>query len=71
VESPANWIERGRQYATDVWAEFEKIAWPGRREYVGGTVGVLIIVAFMTAVLGVIDFVFGLGFDALIKRLSG
>ncbi len=69
--NPANWIERGRQYATDVWTEFEKISWPGQKEYVGGTLGVLLIVAFMTAVLGLIDLVFGWGFDKLLERLNG
>jgi preprotein translocase subunit SecE len=53
--NPAAWIAATRQYASDVRAEFKKITWPNQREYVGGTVGVVIIVAFLTVVLGLID----------------
>ena len=53
--NPAAWVEQARQYLTDVRAEFRKITWPNQREYVGGTVGVVIIVAFLTLVLGLID----------------
>ena len=53
--NPAAWIAAARQYLTDVRSEFRKITWPNQREYVGGTVGVVIIVAFLTLVLGLID----------------
>jgi preprotein translocase subunit SecE len=52
---PAAWISDTRQYLVDVRSEFKKITWPNQREYVGGTVGVVIIVAFLTLVLGLID----------------
>jgi preprotein translocase subunit SecE len=41
---------------TEVRAEFRKVTWPTRKETVGGTVGVLVVVAVITAVLGVVDF---------------
>jgi preprotein translocase subunit SecE len=66
-----NWLLRLRQYLLDVRNEFEKISWPSQKEYVGGTVGVLVIVAFMTIVLGGLDAVFSWGFDHLIKALNG
>jgi preprotein translocase subunit SecE len=53
--NPAAWFSATRQYLVDVRAEFKKITWPNQREYVGGTVGVVIIVAFLTLVLGLID----------------
>jgi preprotein translocase subunit SecE len=53
--NPANWIGEGRQYLVEVRSEFRKITWPNQREYVGGTVGVVVIVAFLTLVLGLID----------------
>ena len=53
--NPAAWMEQARQYLVDVRSEFRKITWPNQREYVGGTVGVVIIVAFLTLVLGLID----------------
>ena len=53
--NPAAWFAATRQYLMDVRAEFKKITWPNQKEYVGGTVGVVVIVAFLTLVLGVID----------------
>jgi len=52
---PAAWISDTRQYLVDVRSEFKKITWPNQREYVGGTVGVVIIVAFLTFVLFLVD----------------
>ncbi len=49
------WVRNGRNYFADVRVEFNKITWPGQREYVGGTVGVVVIVAFLTLVLALID----------------
>ena len=48
-------FQNARDYLSDVRGEFRKITWPNQREYVGGTVGVVIIVAFLTLVLGLID----------------
>jgi preprotein translocase subunit SecE len=48
-------LQSGRQYLTDVRTEFRKITWPSQREYVGGTIGVVVIVAILTLVLGLID----------------
>ena len=53
--NPAAWIATTRQYLIDVRSEFRKITWPSQREYVGGTVGVVVIVAFLTLILGLID----------------
>jgi preprotein translocase subunit SecE len=53
--NPAAWFATARQYLIDVRSEFRKITWPSQREYVSGTVGVVVIVAFLTLVLGVID----------------
>jgi preprotein translocase subunit SecE len=53
--NPAVWVAQVRQYLSDVRAEFKKITWPSQREYLGGTVGVVVIVAFLTVVLGLID----------------
>ena len=53
--NPVVWVERGRQYLSDVRTEFRKVTWPSQREYVGGTVGVVVIVAIVSLVLGLID----------------
>jgi len=44
-----------RQYLKDVRSEFKKVTWPSQREYVGGTVAVLVISLVITIVLGLID----------------
>ena len=53
--NPAVLVENGRQYLSDVRTEFRKVTWPSQKEYVGGTVGVVVIVAILTLVLGLID----------------
>ena len=53
--SPAAWIQGARTYLSEVRAEFGKVTWPSQKEYVGGTIGVLVIVALITLVLGVMD----------------
>jgi preprotein translocase subunit SecE len=53
--NPATRIAELREYLVEVRAEFRKITWPSQREYVGGTVGVVVIVAFLTTVLGLMD----------------
>ena len=49
------WFQSARTYLSEVRAEFWKVTWPSQKEYVGGTIGVIVIVAFITAVLGVMD----------------
>ena len=53
--NPAIWLRDGRQYLIDVRSEFRKLTWPTQREYVGGTIGVIEIVAIIASVLGLID----------------
>ena len=53
--NPTVWMESSRQYLSDVRTEFRKVTWPSQREYVGGTIGVVVIVAILTLVLGLID----------------
>jgi preprotein translocase subunit SecE len=53
--TPADWFRDAQQYLLDVRSEFRKVTWPHRKEAVGGTVGVVIVVAVITLVLGVVD----------------
>ena len=48
-----------QQYLSEVRSEFHKITWPAQKEYMGGTTAVLVIVAVITAVLGLIDVALG------------
>jgi len=59
ASNPADWIRDGRQFLAEVQAEFKKVTWPSQKEYVGGTIGVIVVVAIVTLVLGVADFVLG------------
>ena len=68
-QSPVTWINNFRQYLQEVRVEFDKISWPSQKEYVGGTVGVLIIVALMTVFLGILDWLLSIGFNWLIESL--
>ena len=65
--NPAAWIAATRQYLIDVRSEFRKITWPSQREYVGGTVGVVVIVAFLTLILGLIDAGLAMVMELLVK----
>ncbi len=53
---PEEWIGRSRQFLGEVRSEYRKVTWPAQREYVGGTIGVLVVVAVVTVVLGIVDF---------------
>jgi len=59
AKNPADWVRDGRQYLVETQAEFKKVTWPSQQEYVGGTIGVVVVVVIMTIVLGAADFVLG------------
>ncbi len=65
--NPANWVKGSQAYFRDVRTEFQKIVWPSQREAVGGTIGVVVIVAFLTLVLGLID----VGLSGLMEVVFG
>ncbi len=45
-----------RQFLIDVRAETRKVTWPQRKVAMAGTIGVVVIVAIISVVLGLIDF---------------
>ncbi len=53
--NPANWIRDSRRFLGEVQAEYRKVTWPPEKEAVAGTVGVVVIVAVVTLVLGLAD----------------
>ena len=59
MANPADWVRDSRQFLSEVQAEFKKVTWPGQKEYVGGTIGVLVVVTIVTIVLGLTDFMLG------------
>ncbi|MCE5334306.1 MAG: preprotein translocase subunit SecE [Desulfobacteraceae bacterium] len=53
---PTGWIEISRQYLREVVFELRKVVWPSRKETVGSTAVVLVIVGLSALFLGVVDF---------------
>jgi preprotein translocase subunit SecE len=60
-------IENLRNYLNEVQAEYKKITWPPQKETVAGTLGVVAIVAVVTSVLGVIDFILSRVMQAVLQ----
>ena len=57
--NPAVWISDGRQFASEVRAEYRKVTWPTQQEATAGTVGVLLVTFVLTAGLSLVDFLLG------------
>ena len=53
--NPATWIRESRRFLGEVQAEYRKVTWPPEKEAIAGTVGVVVIVAVVTLVLGLAD----------------
>jgi preprotein translocase subunit SecE len=53
--NPLVWVSDGRQFLTEVRAEFRKVTWPTWQEARAGTIGVLIVVAVLTIALSAVD----------------
>ena len=61
----AVWYSESRQFLLEVRTEFRKVTWPTQKEAMAGTIGVLIVVAILTAALGLVDF----GLSQLIRLI--
>jgi len=57
--NPAVWVSQSKAFFGEVRTEFRKIAWPSQKETVAGTIGVVVIVAVITLVLGLMDAILG------------
>ena len=57
--NPAIWMSDSRQFLLEVRSEYRKITWPNQKEAVAGTIGVVVVVTIITAVLSGIDLVLG------------
>ena len=56
TSSSGGFFGNTRQFLTEVRAETRKVTWPQRKEAMAGTIGVVVIVAIISVVLGLIDF---------------
>ena len=59
MQSPNVWIAETRQFFREVLVEARKVTWPTQKEAVAGTIGVVVVVALITAGLSVVDIVLG------------
>jgi preprotein translocase subunit SecE len=53
-------IAQGRTFLSEVVAELRKVYWPPRNETVAFTAVVLVVVAFVSVYLGLVDYVLSL-----------
>ncbi len=60
-------IKKAINFLTEVIAELKKVSWAGRKEVIGSTVVVIMLIAIVAAFTGVIDFVLSKILAVLIK----
>lgn len=53
------------KYFKEVWAEVKQLTWPTRKELISCCLAVVAFCALMAIIIGVLDFAFGSGVNAL------
>jgi preprotein translocase subunit SecE len=73
AETIKRWIEKAKQFYTDVRGEMKKVSWPGRQEVFGTTVVVIVAVFFYGLYLGLVDYLLAMGLDRVLRyfRVTG
>jgi preprotein translocase subunit SecE len=66
-ETSMAWIGVAREYLREVIVELKKVIWPSRKETLGSTAVVLVIVGLAAVFLGIVDLVL----SRLVKLLVG
>jgi preprotein translocase subunit SecE len=64
-QSKGSLPSRMMRFLREVVSELRKVFWPSRQQLVTYTIVVLVFVSFMVALVAGMDFVFGLGIDAV------
>lgn len=59
-------VSATKKYLVEARAELKKVTWPTKQETINNTIVVLIISVLITAFLGGLDYVFGLGIDQIL-----
>jgi len=57
------WIDRGVQFLREVKVELKKVTWPSRKQTIGSTAVVIVLVLVISLFLGVVD----VGLSSLIR----
>ena len=58
-KNPVDWALQGREFLNEVQVEFKKVTWPTQKETVGGTIGVIVLVALVAIGLFAVDGILG------------
>ena len=59
TKSPVEILGQGREFFSEVQSEFKKVTWPTQKETMGGTIGVIVLVAMVTIALFTVDGILG------------
>jgi len=57
--NPVDLYNDAKRFTLEVRSEFRKITWPSQKEAMGGTNGVIVVVAIITSVLSLVDAILG------------
>ncbi len=61
----AHWWNTAVTFVSEAWQELKKVTWPGRKETMGMTIVVIVLVIIISGYLGLVD----MGLSALLKRV--
>jgi preprotein translocase subunit SecE len=61
----AQWWRQITQFVSEAWQELNKVTWPGRKETLGTTAVVLVLVIVISSFLGLVD----MGLSAIVNRI--
>ena len=64
--NPVTLYSDAKQFTLEVRSEFRKVTWPSQKEAMGGTIGVIVVVAIITTVLSVVDMILGYAIQLVI-----
>ena len=67
MEAPIAWVDTARGYLREVIVELKKVIWPSRKETLGSTAVVLVIVGLAAVFLGIVDLIL----SRLVRLLVG
>ena len=70
AEKIKGWLQRSKQFYTDVRSEMRKVSWPTRQEVFGTTIVVVVAVFFFGLYLGLVDQLLALGLDRVLTYFS-
>lgn len=65
MSNPKELINRSVVFFREVYAEGEKVRWPGRDQLTKATVVVVVIVAFVASYMGLVDGIFAFLFRTI------